>query len=250
VTEAKRPRPERLRWLWLFSPFFLPRDPVTGPGAYGNVIAIAPLVGALHGAVYALAYWEAAHFFPSGVARALPWALGILFNWIQIDGLSDAADALCRPRPREITLKIFKSATSGVAAICVVVAVEGLKLMCWSNVAPSRVIPAALAVPVIASWAAMVSIFRSVPLRPDSMLSPYITGLGPVRFLASTAVAAAVSVRCLGVVRGCVALALAAIAAMIVRFLAKARLGAMSGDMVGMAQQAALTLGWLVAAAS
>ena len=232
---------------------FLTRIPVgavsAGPPEIARSIPWFPVVGGLLGAVAAGTYVVARLTFPGFVAATL--AVGVvvaLTGAFHEDGLADTADAL-GGWSREEALRILKDPAHGTygvvaVALCLLLRVGALATLDrWSAVA---VLPAAHAL----SRAAAVGLLGKLePVTDQGLGASYasiVTGRGAV---AAVSVGLLVSLASLGV-WALPASLLAALGAWLVGRLAVRKIGGITGDVLGAAQQVAEVLVLLLGAAA
>jgi adenosylcobinamide-GDP ribazoletransferase len=201
----------------------------------GLAVAFFPVVGAIVGLSQVLVVYLGAHLWPERVARCLAWGVGAGLSWIQVDGLADFCDAFGQRRDREESLRILKDAGVGVLGVLGVVLVLGTSLTCIFELPAERVFKTLWLAPILGRWAMCAVLFRAVPVGPRSSMRPFMIGLTLPLFLASTTLVAALSWYWLGPLRSAIALLISTGAALFVRRVSMARIGAVQGDALGAA---------------
>ncbi len=96
----------------------------------GGSATFFPVVGAMIGALIALAAWGLASVFPPPiVAMMLTVGMVAISGGLHMDGLSDMADGFFSSRPRDRVLEIMKDSRIGAMGVIALVSVLGLKVM-------------------------------------------------------------------------------------------------------------------------
>lgn len=225
---------------------FFTRVPVAYDGALGlgelkRAWRAVPLVGAVIGAVGAAGYdCMVRAGLPPGLAALLSIMVTVLLTGaLHEDGLSDFVDGAGGGRDREQRLAIMRDSRIGAYGVLALIFSVALRAGGIAMIAE----PYAVALGLVATHAvarAMVplAISRMEPARSD--------GLGadagkPTRLtLAITLVLAAIlAIGLLGPRHGLIVLGVAALAAMIVAWVARRLVGGYTGDVLGAVEQAA-----------
>ncbi len=201
-----------------------------GPAA----LAWFGVVGALLGGAVGATRWGLDGAAGPLVAAALAVAVDLaLTGLLHVDGLTDSADGLLPPLPRERRLEIMRRPDVGAFGVAVLVAVLLARWSAFATLAPTAATVAAVAALWAASRAAMVAVLLTRPhARPDGGL--------PARFGSGrrgvTLVAVAVPVvgcAALSGVAGTVAVVAALAAAVLVVVGAQRRISGYTGDVLG-----------------
>jgi adenosylcobinamide-GDP ribazoletransferase len=233
---------------------FLTRLPVRGAsGGAGSLARAAwtfPIVGALVGALGALAYWGAAAVgLPPFVAGVLAVAATLLVTGaLHEDGLADTADGFGAGGSRARKLEIMRDSrigTYGVAALILSILLRAGAVA--SLVEPALAAPALIAAHT-AARATLPAFMRFVPrARPDGLAAeaghPTMAGVIIAAFVGATALAA-----CFDLMGMLVALVLLAAAASFMAWLALRQIGGQTGDVLGALEQTGEILVLLAAA--
>ena len=221
-------------------------------------VAWFPVVGALVGGTVALIYAGAVQGVPALVAAALAMAGGLMLTGaFHEDGLGDVADAFGGGWDREDALRIMKDPRHGTYGVLAIVlsllvraaAISGLDA--WTALA---VLPSAHAL----SRAAPVVLMRLLkPATSEGLGASYAASVTAARATVAVALGLVVAVALVGPWAIAAALCAGAGAA-IVGFLSRSKIGGLTGDVLGAAQQAAeivilvgavaaITNGWMTA---
>lgn len=212
-----------------------------------------PLVGVLVGAVGALVTWAALPWWPPGVAVLLGMAATLLLTGaFHEDGLADCVDAFGGAWQRDDVLRIMHDSRIGAFGAIALVAALLLKWQLLVTIAlkgGSAVLAATLVAGHAASRAMAVSYLATLDyVRAEGKAKPVAQRLSP-RGLAMVCVIGAAPLVCLspGFAVASVA-ALLALRVVLGRYFVR-RLGGYTGDCLGMAQQLAESLIYLLGAA-
>ncbi len=211
--------------------------PVDAEGSPGRAMAFFPVVGAVIGGVLAgvaaLLEWSGLTGRVSFLAAAL-----VLVVWtgltgaLHLDGWADCCDGLFVPVDRARRLEIMKDPRVGgfgVVGLLLLLAVKWAALA-WV-LTTSYSLLALVAVPALARWAVVIAA-RSFPsARPGGMGDVFRQGLDGWSLTVATLVALAAALPLLWV--GAVLWAVTALAFLALAFLARARLGGLTGDVYG-----------------
>jgi adenosylcobinamide-GDP ribazoletransferase len=206
--------------------------------AAGRAMSLAPVVGALLGAVIGLCTTGLRHVLPSALSGVIGVALAaLLTRGLHLDGTADTVDALGSYRGRERALEIMRSpevGPFGVVALILVVMIQSLALAGL----PFLAVVTAFAVGRLAVTVACVGVRAA---RPDG-LGAFVAGSVP----AWVAVIASVSVGGLSLFavpgrlwQGPIAVAASLFVVLVLRAHVVRRLGGITGDVLGFLVEAA-----------
>jgi adenosylcobinamide-GDP ribazoletransferase len=222
------------------------------PGDLGRSAAWFPLVGLLIGALLAFAFLGLVWPFPAPLAAVLVVALWAgLTGGLHLDGLADCCDGLLASVTPERRLEIMKDPRLGTfggaglillllvkAGAVAAIAQAGLPpLPAWVPLAVAPLAAAALLTaplllaPVLGRWLILI-VARQPMARPGGLGAEFALGLTRRAFLSAAALPLALSLA--GGPRGILAAALAHLVALGVIRLARARLGGVTGDVLGL----------------
>jgi adenosylcobinamide-GDP ribazoletransferase len=209
---------------------------VGGPEDLARGVPWFPVVGCVLGFVVAAVYAGGRSVFPSFIAAALAIAVGVWATGaFHEDGLADTADAFGGARTREETLRILKDprlGTYGVAALVFDVAIRVGALGALNTRAAFVVLPAAHAL----SRAGAVAMLAGPVASEEGLGASYGSVVTRAQITLAVVGGLVVAVVALGpaVVAPVVGVALASF---VVGRIARRRIGGVTGDVLGCAQQ-------------
>jgi adenosylcobinamide-GDP ribazoletransferase len=224
-----------------------------------GVLPWAPLVGLVLGAAAAGTGWLGARFVSPSAGGVLALAvLALLTRGLHLDGLADTADGLGPLRSRERALQVMHQGDVGPFGVAALVLTLLLQAACAAALLGRHggwlVVWAAV---VTARVAMARSGLRGVPTAEGSALGRAVAGTVSAPRLAGCALVTAGGAAAAGAAAGGRGLAVAAVAGVVGGLLAAelllrraaARLGGVTGDVMGAMGEAAATAVLLVAAA-
>jgi len=208
-------------------------------GALARSMFWFPWVGALLGGLY----WGAW----AGLTRVLPLpgAAGVLLAFtvlstggLHLDGLADTADGLGGGRTREGCLAIMKDSRVGTFGVLSLIVVLVLKFAFFLSLGDRAAAPVLLCYPVAGRWGMVLLAYLSPYARPEGGLGQAMTSGVAARTMAGATVSAAALCLGLGGVRGLILLAAAGLAVWLGSLYFRQRLGGVTGDVLGAANEA------------
>src|SRR5215831_13570226 len=223
----------------------LPAPTATIAAADGTALARAswcvPLVGALIGAIAALAYWVAIRLnLPPVVAATLAVGAGMLTTGcLHEDGLADTADGF-GGETRERRLEIMRDGRIGAFGACALVMAIALRVGALADLPNPELVAWALVGAHAAARAGLPLFMRLVPpARTDGLSAA--AGAPPLgRAIAALAI---------GVDDALITVALLLAAGIVMAWLCRRRIGGQTGDTLGALEQVWECLVLLVTAA-
>lgn len=233
---------------------FLTRLPagrlVADQGSLARAVPFFPVIGAIVGLLGAAAYWLAWWLGLAGFISALV-AIAVMVlasGALHEDGLADVADGLGGGRTRARKLEIMRDSTLGAyGAIALMLALLA-RISALANLGlPETVAPAVLGAAIV-SRAAIVPAMRLPPARREGRAVEAGVPARSSVFLA-LAIAAAASLALLPPIPALIATATALAAGSLLAQFADAKLGGITGDVLGAVQQVA-EIGFLFAIAA
>jgi len=203
-------------------------DPLQ-PGDLGRSAAWFSAIGLCIGAILAAAHWLFNRFFPPLVGAALLVVLwAVLTGGLHLDGLADCCDGLLASTTPERRLEILKDSRIGSFGASGLILHLLLKFACLC-VLPSA-LPLLLA-PSVGRWLNLI-VARQPPARPGGMGADFALGLTLRHLLLGSFVPLLLVV--IGGWQAALAVACAVLAAVGIILLARARLGGVTGDVLGL----------------
>ena len=197
-----------------------------------------PVVGAVVGAVVAAVYAGLIFALPPFAAAAVAVGCGVLLTGaFPEDGLADVADAFGGGRDREDVLRILKDprlGTFGVLAVVLSVLIRVASLAALTRRDALVALPAAHALSRAAAVGAMTG-FRPVS---EGLGASYARALSTRNAVVGLSLGALIAAFLVGF-DALPAIAVAAIAAVLIGYLARRKIGGISGDVLGAVEQAA-----------
>ena len=223
---------------------FLTRLPVPGTahwraGGLAASVPLFPLVGALIGALAALAYALAVWLgLPPPLAALLAVTTQVLATGgLHEDGLADVADGLGGGRTRAERLAIMRDPRLGSFGALALILVVLARVLIFAALAEPALAAAAL---IAAGAASRAGIAGLMALLPPARTNGLAAGAGrpdPGRAAAAGAIAGLIALLLLPPAAALTGLLLALLALLALALIARRRLGGQTGDVLGAAQQ-------------
>ena len=209
--------------------------------------AVGALLGLAGGVAYALAWHLGLTSFLAALAAIAVVAL--LTGAMHEDGLADVADGFGGGRTRDDTLRIMRDSRLGTFGALALLLVVLARTGALANLAQPLLVLPALVTAGAVSRAALPAVLWALPsARPDGLAAaagrPHWT-----RVAAGVALACVLAFLLLGPATALTGVLAAGLLALLVAALAWRRIGGITGDVLGAAQQVA-ELGFLLALVS
>ena len=218
--------------------------------ALASAVPWLPLVGAAVGLVVAGAYSLGLMAFPRLVAAALAVAVGIaLTGALHEDGLGDTADAIAGGSTPEERLRILRDPRLGTYGVCAVGISILIRVVAVASLGPWDAAAALVAANALGRAAAVGLLGALSPAAGDGLGASYAEAVKPGQVAVGIAAGGALGSAALGIL-GLPAALGAAIAATVTGVLAKRKIGGLTGDILGAAEQAAEIVILLLAASA
>ncbi len=210
------------------------RAPAAPPGSLGKAAPWFPVVGLMLGALLAAARWGLGFVFPpvlSGVMLVALWAA--LTGGLHLDGLADCGDGLLAAVSPERRLEIMRDprlGTFGAISLFLFLLLKVFAIAALPSAGPVGYYALLLA-PALARWLLLI-VARQPSARAGGMGAAFGQGLTPAAIAVAAIVPVLLSV--LGGWRWLAAVALGLIVAWVIIRVARARLGGVTGDVLGL----------------
>lgn len=212
---------------------FLTVVPLPGRQAtVGESALFFPLVGLALGGVLVVVDRLAAAIMPLAIRDVLlVGVVAALTGGLHLDGLADSIDGLFIG-DRDRAFVIMREGPIGAFGAVAVVLVLALKLRSLDALPPATRMPALLYAPMLARWSMVVLGFGSRPARPDGLGHAMVSSITFREFGIATVFALWVMLANSGA-RGLLAILVVAVMTIGCRIFAHARLGGITGDLLG-----------------
>ncbi|SNS66799.1 cobalamin-5'-phosphate synthase [Geodermatophilus pulveris] len=227
------------------------RVPARAAASTRGVLPWAPLVGLVLGALAAGAAAAGAHLVSPLTGAVLAVALlAVLTRGLHLDGLADTADGLGPLRGRERALQVMRQGDVGPFGVVTLVLTLLLQVAAAAALLDAdRGWTAIWAAPLVARLAMARTGLAGVPMAEGSALGRSVAGTVSTRWLAGWVSLSAALLTLAGPALLAAAVAGLAAAELLLRR-ARARLGGVTGDVMGALGETAATATLLVAAAT
>ena len=218
---------------------FLTRVPLPVTAPTPSMLPWFPVVGALLGLLAAAVYVTASVVVAPLLAAALAVPTTIVVTGaLHEDGLADAADAWGGASSRDEALRILRDPTHGTYGVLAIVLSVVVRVAALASLAPAMAVAVLPAVHAIGRGLTVGLLRTTPPARDDGLARAVSASTSPLNTALAIVVTAVLGFGLLGlwfVPAAAVALA----AGGLVRWLAMRRIGGMTGDELGAAEQVA-----------
>lgn len=229
---------------------FLTRVPVrtrTAPDLTRSVPWF-PVIGGLMGGVVGLCVAGLAHVVPMSVAAAVGVLLGVLVTGaFHEDGLADVADAFAGGWDRDQRFRILTDplhGSYGVAALCGSIV---LRIVCVAALGPAAAVGGLVAAHATARAGSVAAMALFPTAKPTGLGADYVRTLRPVPAAIGVTAGVVIGAVAIGWWIGPVVLAVAASVGA-VGWLARRKIGGITGDVLGAIEQVGEALALVVVA--
>jgi adenosylcobinamide-GDP ribazoletransferase len=223
---------------------FLTRLPLPGgvpwrEGALAASVPLFPLIGALVGALGALAFALASWLgLPPLLAAVLAVAAQVLATGgLHEDGLADVADGLGGGRSRAEKLAIMRDPRLGSFGVLALLLVTLARIATLAALAEPGLVASALLAAGAVSRAALPVLMTALPAARADGLAAAAGRPHPWRTGAAGAIAVLVALLLLPAAAALLGVLTALVALLVLALLARRQLGGQTGDVLGAAQQ-------------
>ncbi len=203
------------------------------PGDLGQAAIWFPVVGLALGALLAAAHYLFSLIFQPLLTAALLVTLwAALTGGLHLDGLADCCDGLFATATPERRLEIMRDPRLGSFGVIGLTLFLVLKVLGISFVTPLASAPLWLMTPTLARWLMLIVALQPAA-RPGGLGANFALGLKPGMFLLAALAPAALAVIFFNL-HLLIAVAVAHLLTFGVILVARARLGGMTGDVLGL----------------
>jgi len=215
-----------------------PRQGLAGDGDLARSMFWFPWVGALLGLIYWGAWAGLGRIFPPPAAAALLLALTVIITrGLHLDGLADTVDGLGGGRDPEARLRIMKDSALGAfgAAGLILALLMKYGFFLSLGAGAGRIF---ILFPLVSRWGMVLLAYLSPYARKEGGLGEAMTlGVTASTMLGATLIAAALALLAVGPA-GLVLMAAAAGVVVLLKFYFFQKLGGITGDVLGAANEA------------
>jgi len=217
------------------------------PGLLGRAGRWFPLVGLVIGGALTVAHWGLSLFFPPLLTAALVITLwAALTGGLHLDGLADCCDGLLAATSRERRLEIMRDPRTGAFAVIGVVLFLLLKVTAVA--ALPTALPALLLAPTWARWL-LLWVARQPLARPSGLGADFAAGLTPRRQWWALLLPLLLFLSFFSSQTALAALAAVGLTGWLI-YIARQRLGGVTGDVYGLVVEMSELVILLIAAAT
>jgi len=196
-------------------------------------MSLFPLAGLTIGAILAGLNWLMAPYLARPLADALLiTALAVITGALHLDGLADVCDGIAARGSRERFMEVMKDSRVGAVGVVGVVLGLLLKWQAMAGVPTDIKWQALLLFPVITRFCQVQSIVFGRNARQDGLGSVLVSGAGKTQFVLAAVLAIASSWLLLGI-SGIMVLVAAMFSTVLIQAWFTARIGGITGDVIG-----------------
>jgi len=203
----------------------------------GSAAPWFPIVGVVVGAIVGGVAWGVSNLTSPLVGSAVAVLVGVLITGaFHEDGLADVADAFVGGWSTEDRLRILKDplhGSYGVAAMCGTIV---LRVCALSAIAPQQMFTAAIAAHCFARAGALALMLTTALARHEGLGSDYVSSLRTSRAVTSLGVSLLIVTAITGIWSIAVVGA-TIVGAATIRWWSKKKIGGITGDVLGAAEQ-------------
>lgn len=208
--------------------------PMVSSRELGRSMAFFPMVGLLLGLVLAGAHSLLEIFFPPAVCALLVILLLIhATGSLHLDGVADTADGMYGIRERATRLKIMKDSRVGAMGVVALVSLLLLKVVSLSAIPPELRWPVLIGLPVVGRWKMVALAVLAPYARSEGGTGGIFVEIAGRRELSIATLTLAVVLISLFRLWGLAMMAALTLSLLLVERYFKARLGGVTGDILG-----------------
>jgi len=234
-----------LRFLTIIKiPFWSDESATDATKNFAKSLIYYPLVGLLLGLLLAGVYWLLRDFVPPLLMVGILLGLWVwLTGALHLDGLADCADGVAASH-KDVTTRdrIMKEPTIGAMAVITLIILLLLKFSALASIFNQFVVPdrffvlALIVTPVISRWAMAYMVYRYPYKRNSGVAAVLKENKSITVIIVPTIVTLVIILICLGLA-GLLLMALAIVAIHLIAAFYRSKLGGLSGDTYGAANE-------------
>jgi len=229
---------------------FLTRIPIRaqlriGEGDFSGCMVFFPIVGAVIGGTMALVFWGIRALLPDSyyVSALFPIIAGVMITGgLHLDGLADTCDGVFSGRPKERMLEIMKDSRSGAFGVMAIVFAVLGKVLFIGEISAAcsmdieKMILLVVSMPVLGRLGVVTAAALGKSARSDGLGKLFLDDVGVGHWLIAAALTAIAMFLFWGWI-GFVYLACSVVVACLVTWFCSKKLGGLTGDCLGAANE-------------
>jgi len=204
----------------------------------GRTVVYFPLVGLLLGLILLGANNIALFlgFEQWAISIILVVLLIILTGGLHLDGLADTSDALLSGKNKSKMLEIMRDSYIGAMGVLSLISVILLKAAFLSSINAKLIIPSLLLMCILSRWSMVMLMFLFPYVRQEGKATAFIRGINLKAFILSTLIAL-FCVLLIWNLMGIALMLIAAVNAYLFGIFTKKKIGGITGDTIGAANE-------------
>lgn len=217
---------------------YVKRDIHVTAEEFGKSATFFPTVGMVVGGAQVLVFLALEWALPPSIVALFLLIMPIVLTGaFHLEGLSDTADGFLSGRDKEGMLRIMKDSYVGTMGMIVVVSVMLAKLVFLSeivqNLSHSLIIGVLFFVPVLSRWAMVISTGISKYARSEPGLGSAFTEMVGAKIIIISGLVPIIAAIAYLRIMGGLCVIMAILTALLVSWIAKRKIGGVTGDVLG-----------------